>query len=94
MSEIKRIDPKYTPSEDTKKLLALSQKEAEKLKERDLRCPICHFRIAGIFSDRIGHIRIKCSKCKFEGIINLAYFRLLQRNRYSLSRKHRFHPKG
>ncbi len=61
--------------EDTLRKLEMSKREARSLKARDLRCPVCGYKIAEVYSDRMGHMSIKCGKCKFSGVINLAYFR-------------------
>lgn len=69
---------------DLKKRKALadrSQKEADNLAERVLRCPVCGFKIGVAYSDSTGHIRTKCQKCKHVWVLNLAYFRR-QRRRY------------
>lgn len=76
-------DPRYKPSHEVLERIALSMKEVEDLEKRDLRCPICGFRIEGVYSDRTGHAEVKCRKCKFEGPLNLSYFRRQQcRYRY------------
>ncbi len=52
---------------DLKKRKALadrSQREADNLAERALRCPVCGFKIGVAYSDSTGHIRTKCQKCK------------------------------
>ena len=38
------------------------------------------FRIEGVYADRTGHAEVKCRKCKFEGPVNLAYFRRQKRH--------------
>ena len=63
-----------TPTPEHWEKVLLSQEEVEDLEERDLKCPVCGIRIATVYS-RIGYIKIKCKKCKFEGAISLAYFR-------------------
>ena len=60
---------------DTRRRLLLSRMEAETLKERDILCPTCGFRIQRVFSDATGHLSVKCQKCKNVHILNLAYFR-------------------
>lgn len=62
-------------SPDTRRRLLLSRMEAETLKERDILCPTCGFRIQRVFSDATGHLSVKCQKCKNVHILNLAYFR-------------------
>lgn len=61
--------------------------EVEGMQEQELRCPVCRFRIAGVYGDRSGHIRVKCRKCKFEGVLNLAYFRRMRRYYQEIMKK-------
>ncbi len=49
---------------EIQKRLLLSRVEAESLKERDILCPTCGFRIQRVFSDATGHLSVKCQKCK------------------------------
>lgn len=75
---IQRIqyDPRYgTPSPEVLHKIELSRLEVEGMDKRDLKCPICGFRIEGVYADRTGHAEVKCRKCKFEGPLNLSYFR-------------------
>ncbi len=53
------------------KEIALSRVEAESLKERDILCPTCGFRIQRVFSDATGHLSVKCQKCKNVHILSL-----------------------
>ena len=64
---------------EIQKRLLLSRVEAETLKERDILCPTCGFRIQRVFSDATGHFSVKCQKCKNVHILNLAYFRKVRR---------------
>ena len=68
------FDERYDmpPPETWEKILS-SKEEAEEMALRDLKCPICHFRLAGVYG-HTGYIKVKCNKCKFEGPLNLAYF--------------------
>lgn len=69
-------DPRFSaPSDEVMQKLLLSRQEVEGLEKKDLKCPICGFRIIGVYADRSGHAEVKCNKCKFEGPLNLAYFR-------------------
>lgn len=68
---------------EVQKRLLQSRIEAETLKERDLLCPVCGYRIQRIYSDAIGHLSVKCQKCKSINILNLAYFRRVKRGRVS-----------
>ncbi len=68
--------PRYKPPDaEVLRKLELSRKEYEAAEKRELRCPVCGFRLLGMSADRQGVILIRCRKCKFEGPMNLAYFR-------------------
>ena len=67
-----RLQTQVAP--EIQKRLLLSRVEAESLKERDILCPICGFRIQRVFSDATGHLSVH--------ILNLAYFRRIRRNGY------------
>jgi phage FluMu protein Com len=72
------IPPKFSVNditEETQSKIDLSYNECKALTERALKCPYCNFYISDIFSDVIGHIRVKCPKCKANLILNTAYFR-------------------
>ena len=75
-----RLQTQVAP--EIQKRLLLSRVEAESLKERDILCPTCGFRIQRVFSDATGHLSVKCQKCKNVHILNLAYFRRIHRNGY------------
>ena len=81
-----KYDTRYTPSPEVLRLLELSWAEVEEMEKRDLKCPICGFRIQGVYADRTGHVEIKCRKCKYEGPVNLAYFRRQKRHCCFLTR--------
>lgn len=68
------------PSPEVIRLLELSKREVEGMAKRNLKCPICGFRIEGVYADDRGHRDIKCQKCKLEATVNLAYFRRQKRN--------------
>ncbi|WP_409969655.1 hypothetical protein RFF05_07015 [Bengtsoniella intestinalis] len=55
--------------------MELSAQEVKNLSLRTVRCPLCNFPIDRVYQDSTGHKHVKCRKCKFEGAINLAYFR-------------------
>lgn len=72
------IPPKFETKPLTyekKQRLSMSFEECNNLTERDLKCPHCGSLIQGVFSDAVGHLRIKCNKCKANMVLNLAYFR-------------------
>ena len=51
-----------------------SRQEAQEFVERELKCPVCDYMIASVFSDASGHFKVKCQKCKTISVLNLAYF--------------------
>ena len=53
-----RLQTQVAP--EIQKRLLLSRVEAESLKERDILCPTCGFRIQRVFSDATGHLSVKC----------------------------------
>lgn len=65
-----------SPDAEVLRKLLLSRREYEALEKKPLNCPVCGFRVLGAAAERSGIIEIKCHKCKFEGPVNLAYFRL------------------
>ena len=71
----------HPPSQEVLWLLELSRKEVEGMAKRTLKCPVCGFRIDGVYADGIGHRDIKCQKCKLEATVNLAYFRRQRRQK-------------
>jgi DNA-directed RNA polymerase subunit RPC12/RpoP len=73
-------------TEEVYRKLILSFEECTSMPERQLKCPYCSHYIEGVFADTIGHVRVKCNKCKAEMVLNVAYFRrirkYLQKSRY------------
>jgi len=67
-----RLQTQVAP--EIQKRLLLSRVEAESLKERDILCPTCGFRIQRVFSDATGHLSVKCQKCKTDGDMNHVFF--------------------
>lgn len=87
MSAQIEYDTRFSPSPEVLRLLELSKLEVENMDKRDLRCPICGYRIVGLYADRTGHAEVKCQKCKFEGPVNLSYFRRQKRNGFFFTRR-------
>ena len=58
---------------EIQKRLLLSRVEAESLKERDILCPTCGFRIQRVFSDAVAHLTAMdmTMKCPHSSIKNL-----------------------
>lgn len=62
-------------TEEVYRKLILSFEECTSMPERQLKCPYCSHYIEGVFADTVGHVRVKCNKCKAEMVLNVAYFR-------------------
>ncbi len=84
----KRPPPTKRTTERKKRLLALSSEEVQGMTKRTVRCPLCDFPIDRVYQDSTGHKDAKCHKCKFEGPINVAYFR---RKRGGAQRRKRYY---
>ena len=73
-------------SEETKKKLYYSMLEAHGVQFRDMRCPVCHFVVAKVPVNLKDVLLVRCSKCKFEGVLSPAYFR--KQNKWRESQTH------
>ena len=56
-------------------LIHRSRREAQSREQRTVKCPACRFRMATISTDSNGSQQLRCKKCGFNEILNLAYFR-------------------
>ena len=65
-----------------------SREEVNKLKGRELKCPVCGFRIEEIYGITVGIVHVKCRKCKLEEPLNLAYFRRINRQSSQINPYH------
>lgn len=75
------FNPRYpTPSDDVLRMLRQSRMEADQIETRDMKCPICGFRVRTIPVSQTDIVFVKCQKCKFDGPLNPAYFRRTKRN--------------
>ena len=66
-----RFDP---PTDEVLRRLELSKQEAAGLVLRDIKCPVCGFRILRAFTTE-GCVMAKCQRCKFNGPISFRWFR-------------------
>lgn len=83
MNQTIKYDSRFgNPSKETLEKLLLSRMEVENLQRRTIKCPICSFTASITYGDCTGHTNIKCQKCKFEGPINLAFFRRMKNEYY------------
>ena len=75
---------RYFPKAENLKKLAQSIDDAEGKERHEIRCPICGFLKAYVFGPKKGIMRMKCSKCGYDGPMNLAYFRRIKREQEKL----------
>ena len=76
-----RLQTQVAP--EIQKRLLLSRVEAESLKERDILCPTCGFRIQRVFFRRNRTFECEVSEnARMSTFLNLAYFRRIRRNGY------------
>ena len=79
-------DSRYgTLSPDVAEKIRRSREEVKQLNGRELKCPVCGFRIEGIYGITSGILQVKCRKCKLEEPLNLAYFRRMKRRQLSVN---------
>lgn len=62
-------------SPEVREKLALSERMAQTLERRPIKCPICGFYIFDEYGRDHHIVRAKCRKCKFDEPIDTAYFR-------------------
>ena len=73
-------DPvRYHPKAENLEKLARSIEDSAGLEQSEIRCPLCGFLKAYVLGEKKGIIRMKCSKCSYDGPMNLAYFRRINR---------------
>ncbi|OUN71100.1 hypothetical protein B5G11_04180 [Drancourtella sp. An57] len=56
---------------------------AEAVGSREMRCPICGFKVTDVPLTQTEVVYVKCRKCKFEGPLSPAYFRRMKRKNYA-----------
>ena len=75
MTEDFEYDPRFDPpTEENLRKLELSRQEAIGLSRREINCPVCGYRIMSAYTTE-GCVRVKCRRCKFDGVISLRWFR-------------------
>ena len=58
-----------------------SRQLAQHLELRNIRCPICGFHLLDVYGYNHYLVRVKCRKCKFDEVIDTAYFRTMRNNK-------------
>ena len=61
-------------SKEVSEKIDKSYNETVDMKFRPIFCPYCGWHVVDVFDDIVGHIAIKCNKCKATIPINAAYF--------------------
>ncbi len=56
-------------------LIHRSKRESEALEQKTILCPVCGFQMTAISRNSSGYAKLKCSKCKLESPLGLAYYR-------------------
>ena len=73
------FNPRYpAPSAEVQEKLYLSWLEAQRTENREMRCPVCGFKVAVIPIDQTAVQNVFCRKCKFTGPLSPAYFRRMK----------------
>ncbi|MBR1757724.1 MAG: hypothetical protein IJ744_03215 [Lachnospiraceae bacterium] len=70
-------------SADVRYKLELSRRKAEKIRTREMHCPVCGMRVQIIPVNQKELVFVKCRKCKFTGPLDPAYFRRMKRRNHS-----------
>ena len=63
-----------SPCEENLIRLELSRQEAAGLTRREIKCPVCSYRIMSAYTTE-GCVKVKCRRGKVEGIISLRWVR-------------------
>lgn len=79
--EVLNFNPRFPiPSDEVQRRLFLSMVAAISVETREMKCPICGFKVAEIPVTQTEVIFVKCHKCKFQGPLHPAYFRRMKRH--------------
>lgn len=65
--------------ENDRRILQKTQEELDGCIIRSVKCPSCHFPLLDVYGQGHYFIRVKCRKCKFNEVIDTAYFRTVKR---------------
>jgi len=76
-----RYDSRYKMSPEAEAKILQSIKDAEGLEKRIIHCPICGQRNYAIYDNAKPILDFRCSKCKLEVPLNMAYFRRIKSRR-------------
>lgn len=74
-----RFNPSYPiPCEDIQRKLLLSMEAAKEVGSREMRCPVCGYKVTDVPLTQTEVVYVRCRKCKFEGPLSPAYFRRMK----------------
>lgn len=71
------MKPKFVEKEQTPEITMKIENSINEISDMEFRpiyCPYCDRHIVDLFEDVIGHLAVKCWKCKAKIPINSAYF--------------------
>jgi|GEM_PF-2576733 len=73
---------------DVQEKINMARKQSETLELRNVKCPICGYKILEVFG--YGHyiMKIKCQKCKFNDVVDVACFRTMKTRRNNIFKNH------
>ena len=57
-----------------------SRREAERLEQKVLKCPVCGLPMVSATAESTGYTTLKCQKCKYVNPLGLSYFRTRKQN--------------
>ncbi len=73
---------------DVQEKINTARKQSETLELRNVKCPVCGYKILEVFG--YGHyiMKIKCQKCKFNDVVDVACFRTMKARRNIIFKNH------
>ena len=74
-----RVDKYGTISAAMEELLNRSRDSVGDKELRNVKCPRCGFKLMQVYGHADIPVEIRCGKCKYTDIINLAFFRTQRR---------------
>ena len=74
------FNPRFpTPSAEVQRMILLSMEAAKAAGSREMRCPVCGFKVTDVPLTQTEVVYVVCRKCKFTGPLSPAYFRRMKR---------------
>ncbi len=70
---------RYQIDDNRRQILRKTQEELDGCILRSVKCPSCQFPLLDVYGQGHYFIRVKCRKCKFNEVIDTAFFRTVHR---------------